>query len=67
MEISFIHMHILVHLNKIHFRLKGVPGFALKQERKALRKWAFQCPRNIKNRVSSLLLTASVTNSKLQI
>ena len=41
MEISFIHMQILVHLhvNKTNFHMKGFAlGLALKQRRKATRK-----------------------------
>ena len=41
MEISFIHMQILVHLhvNKTYFRVKGFAlGLALKQRRKETRK-----------------------------
>ena len=43
MEISFIHMHILVHLcvNKTNFHTKGFAlGLALKQRRNATQKWA---------------------------
>ena len=50
MEISFIHMQILVHLhvNKTNFHMKGFAlGLALKQRRKATRKspiGLFECP-----------------------
>ena len=43
MKISFIPMQILVHLhvNKTNFYMKGFAlGLALKQRRKATRKWA---------------------------
>ena len=41
MEISFIHMQILVHLhvNKTNFHMEGfAPGLALQQRQKATRK-----------------------------
>ena len=41
MEISFIHMQMLVclHVNKTNFHMKGfAPGLALKLRRKATRK-----------------------------
>ena len=45
MEISFIHTQILVHLhvNKTDFHMKGFAlGLALKQRRKATRKWSIR-------------------------
>ena len=45
MEISSIHMQILVHLhvNKTNFYMKGFAlGLALKQRQKATRKWPIE-------------------------
>ena len=46
MEMSFIHMQMLVHLhvNKTNFHMKGFAlGLALKQRRKATRKSLIHC------------------------
>ena len=49
MEISFIHMYIVVHLhvNKTNFQMKGFAlGLTLKQRRKATRKSPIKSMKN---------------------